>query len=112
MVRETSCKQIAHGKGKTMETATLYISGMSNLGSVRSVRGALEAINGVDGVVADAQRRFVTLRFDPGRAKPAQLRTAVRVVGCRVTSIILAGDAEQEVRPTLEPTPEPLHALR
>ena len=95
-----------------METATLFISGMNNLGSVRSVRGALEAINGVEAVMADAQRRFVTLRFDPGRAKPAQLRTAVRIVGCRVTSIVLAGDAEQEEKPALEPLSERLYALR
>lgn len=95
-----------------METATLFISGMSSPRCLRDVQGALEAIDGIDGVVADAQLRFVTLRFDPSRTKPAQLRIAVRIMGCRVTSIVLAGDAEQEGRPAPEPLPKLLRALR
>jgi copper chaperone CopZ len=95
---------------KTMEAATLFIDAIRDQACAGSVRGALEAIDGVDGVTLDAQGRFVTLRFDPCRVKPAQFRTAVRVVGCRVTSIVLAGDDEQTEIP--DPVPQLLRALR
>lgn len=98
--------------GKTTEAATLFINAIRDQACARSVRGALEAIEGVEAVTLDPQGRFVTLRFDPCRVKPAQFRTAVRVVGCRVTSIVLAGDDEQSEMPARDPVPQLLRALR
>lgn len=81
-----------------MQTAILTIAGMNTPASMRSVRSALSAIDGVKEVrISDS---LTTVNYDPRKVLPKQFLTAVSVVGCEVGNLTLespaGGSAESE----------------
>lgn len=77
-----------------IETASILVSGIRDSRGERGVCSALESIPGVHRVTPMPGRSTLVVRFDPARVVPHQMRTAVRVMGCRVESILLGGDAD------------------
>ncbi len=95
-----------------LETASLLVSGIRDQARERGVCSALESIHGVHGVSPLPGHSTMVVRFDPTRVVPEQLRTAVRVMGCRVESMLLGGDRDTEVSAAVigrgDSTPTPL----
>ena len=77
-----------------LETASLSVCGIRDAKTERGVCSALESIHGVRSAHALPHAGAVIVEFDPTRVVPGQLRTAVRVMGCRIDSIVLSGDDE------------------
>jgi copper chaperone CopZ len=82
----------------TMQTAILTIAGMNSPASMRSVRSALSAIDGVEEVQISESLGETTVNYDPRKVLPKQFLIAVSVVGCEVGNLTLkppaAGAAE------------------
>lgn len=69
-----------------MQTVTLHIQGMACAGCTNAVMQALQGVPGVESVevvLSDAQ---ATVRFDPARVQPDQLKSAVEQAGYSVTA--------------------------
>ena len=70
-----------------MQTVRMQVSGLGVSGTVRGVRSALECIRGVEDVRIAVNEPFITVTFDAYTVRPAQIETAVRVMGCKVEHI-------------------------
>jgi len=80
-----------------IETASVLVSGIRDSRCERGVCSALEAIHGIHRVTPMPGGSTLVVRFDPTRVVPHQMRIAVRVMGCRVESILLGGDRDLEL---------------
>jgi hypothetical protein len=67
-----------------MQTVQIQIEGLGVSGTVRGVRSALECIRGVERVTLAPGDPRMTVTYDAHTVRPAQLATAVRVMGCEV----------------------------
>lgn len=67
-----------------MQSIQIQINGLGVKGTVRGVRSALECIRGVERVVMAPNDDRITVTYDAHSVRPAQLQTAVRVMGCEV----------------------------
>ena len=72
-----------------MQTVRMQVSGLGVSGTVRSVRSALECIRGVEEVAIAVNEPCITVTYDAYTVRPAQLETAVRVMGCEVAHIAM-----------------------
>jgi copper chaperone len=67
-----------------MVTLTLAVRGMSCGGCEQRVHGALTALPGVDGVVAEHIGDEVEVTYDPGRVGTAAIESAIAALGFTV----------------------------
>ncbi len=64
-----------------MENISLNIKGMTCGGCVKSVTNVLQQITGVSHVEVSLEQNNATISFDPGKAKPAQFKSAIEDAG-------------------------------
>ena len=67
-----------------METVTLKVKGMTCMGCVRSVTNVLEPLPGVAQVEVSLEQGQATVRYDAGKAAPAQFKSAIAGAGFEV----------------------------
>jgi copper chaperone CopZ len=82
--RTKALKAGASEEPGTHEQISFPIGGMSCQSCVGRIEEALSGCPGVIKAVVDFQRREAGVRFDPVKANPDVLKTAVEKVGCRV----------------------------
>ena len=70
-----------------MQTVRMQVSGLGVSGTVRGVRSALDCIRGVEDIAIAVNEPYITVTYDAYTVRPAQLETAVRVMGCEVAHI-------------------------
>ncbi|MCL6555341.1 MAG: copper ion binding protein [Burkholderiales bacterium] len=68
-----------------LENITLDVKGMTCGGCANSVKRVLTAIDGVSLVEVDLNTGRVDVNYDPARARPEQLKTAIREAGYEVS---------------------------
>lgn len=76
-----------------MRTLQMRVQGLGVSGTVRGVRSALECIRGVERVSLAPDDPRVSVTYDAHTVRPAQLATAVRVMGCEVSDIAPATES-------------------
>lgn len=64
-----------------METVNLKVNGMTCQGCVRSVKSVLERVPGVSSAQVDLARGEAQVSYDPARATPAALKSAIEDAG-------------------------------
>lgn len=64
-----------------METTTLNIKGMTCGGCVKSVTEVLQKVPGVTSVKVSLEQNNANISYDPSKAKPAQLVSAIEDAG-------------------------------
>jgi copper chaperone len=69
-----------------METVTLKIDGMTCMGCVGSVTRVLLETAGVEHADVSLAEKRATVRYDPARTGPEQLKTAVEGAGFEVAA--------------------------
>ncbi len=69
-----------------MEDVTIRIGGMSCQGCVNSITRVLQAVPGVASVAVSLSDAAATVRFDPGQANLAALKTAIEDAGYETES--------------------------
>jgi copper chaperone CopZ len=67
--------------GVDMEKTSIYLSGLSCDGCVRTVTRAIMALNGVDSAEVSADYSWAEVFYDPERTNPEEIAKAVEAAG-------------------------------